>query len=53
MPPKRDQGKKSAEVEATNGDDAEKELIEKELVISCLKSKLGRYALHAGVCQPG
>ncbi|GAX79973.1 hypothetical protein CEUSTIGMA_g7412.t1 [Chlamydomonas eustigma] len=42
MPPKKDDKKKAGEETATE-DGAERELVEKELVIGYLKSKLGRY----------
>eukprot|EP00955_Chlamydomonas_euryale_P096920 365042-Chlamydomonas_euryale.AAC.25 len=41
MPPKKDEKKKGAE-EPLQDDGAERELVEKELAIGYLKSKLGR-----------
>ncbi len=40
MPPKKDDKKKAEEIPVEDG--AERELVEKELVIGYLKSKLGR-----------
>jgi hypothetical protein len=50
MPPKSEDRKKTKEDTATE-DGAERELVEKELVIGYLKSKLGRYVYLRQICD--
>lgn len=42
MPPKKDAGKEKKEEAPAGNEEGEEELIEKELVIGFLRSKLGR-----------
>lgn len=59
MPPKKDVGKEKKEEAPGSNEQGEEELVEKELVIGFLRSKLGRWVHHdnlglqgrsAGIC---
>lgn len=46
MPPKKDAGKEKKDETPGNNEQGEEELVEKELVIGFLRSKLGRWVHH-------